>query len=120
MRDPTRGGVATTLCEIAASAGVAMTIEESAIPIHPQVRAACDLLGLDPLYLANEGKLLALVKEDEADKALKIIRQFPEGREAAIIGEVRESPAGRVEMRTTAGGRRLVTALSGEPLPRIC
>jgi len=120
MRDPTRGGVATTLCEIAASAGVAVSITESAIPIHPQVRVACDLLGLDPLYLANEGKLLAFVEEKEADNALKIMRQFPEGREAAIIGEVRESPAGRVEMRTTAGGRRLVTALSGEPLPRIC
>jgi hydrogenase expression/formation protein HypE len=120
MRDPTRGGVATTLCEIAASAGVAMTIEESAIPLHPQVRVACDLLGLDPLYLANEGKLLALVDEIEAENALKIIRQFPEGHEAAIIGEVCESPAGRVEMRTMAGGRRLVNPLSGEPLPRIC
>ncbi|VAW42561.1 [NiFe] hydrogenase metallocenter assembly protein HypE [hydrothermal vent metagenome] len=120
MRDPTRGGVGTTLCEIAARAGVAMTIDESAIPIHPQVRVACELLGLDPLYLANEGKFLALVTENEADNALKIIRQFPEGHEAAIIGEVRDSPAGRVEMRTTAGGRRLITALSGEPLPRIC
>jgi len=120
MRDPTRGGVATTLCEIAESAGVAMILDEAAIPVRPQVRTACELLGLDPLYLANEGKCLALVAAERVDQALAIMHQRPEGLDAAIIGRVEAAPAGRVEMKTLIGGSRLVTPLTGEPLPRIC
>jgi hydrogenase expression/formation protein HypE len=120
MRDPTRGGVATTLCEIAETAGVAMILDEETIPVHPQVQSACELLGLEPLYLANEGKCLVIVADDFADEALQIMRQIPAGKEAAIIGRVQDGPAGRVEITTLAGGRRLVTALTGEPLPRIC
>jgi len=120
MRDPTRGGVATTLCEIAEMAEVSMILDEAAIPIRPQVQSACELLGLEPLYLANEGKCLVVVAEDFVDDALRIMRQRPEGRDAAIIGRVEDGLAGRVEITTLAGGRRLVTALTGEPLPRIC
>ena len=120
MRDPTRGGVATTLCEIAETAGVAMILDEAAIPIRPQVQTACKLLGLEPLYLANEGKCLVLVAADFADQALDIMRKRPEGRDAAIIGRVEAAPAGRVEMKTLIGGNRMVTSLTGEPLPRIC
>ena len=120
MRDPTRGGVATTLCEIAEMAEVSMILDEAAIPIRPQVQSACELLGLEPLYLANEGKCLVVVAEDFVDDALRIMRQRPEGQDAAIIGRVEDGLAGRVEITTLAGGRRLVTALTGEPLPRIC
>lgn len=120
LRDPTRGGVATTLCEIAETAGVKITIEEELIPIKQCVTGACELLGMDPLYLANEGKCLALVKADVAEKALEIMRSYPEGKDAAIIGHVTEGSRGRVEMKTEAGGTRLVTPLTGEPLPRIC
>ncbi len=120
MRDPTRGGVATTLCEIAEAAGVTMLLDEAAIPIRPHVQSACELLGLEAIYLANEGKCLALVAEDFALEALEIMRLRPEGKDAAIIGRVEDGPKGRVEITTLAGGRRLVTALTGEPLPRIC
>ncbi len=120
MRDPTRGGVATTLCEISDTAGVSMNLDEAAIPVRPQVQSACDLLGLEPLYLANEGKCLVIVAPDFVEQALAIMRQRPEGRDAAIIGRVEDGVAGRVEMTTLAGGRRLVTPLTGEPLPRIC
>ncbi len=120
MRDPTRGGVATTLCEIAETAEVSMILDEAAIPVRPQVQSACELLGLEPLYLANEGKCLVVVAEDFVDDALRIMRQRPEGKNAVIIGRVEGGLAGRVEITTLAGGRRLVTALTGEPLPRIC
>ncbi len=121
MRDPTRGGFATALNEIAADSGVSMEIEEAAVPVRQEVRAACEILGLDPLYLANEGKMLLIVEEAHAGKALDIMRSFPHGREAAITGRVtgRDNP-GRVTMKTSAGGSRIMAALHGNPLPRIC
>lgn len=120
LRDPTRGGVATALSEIAKTAEVGMEIEESSIPIRPEVEAACELLGLDPLYLASEGKCLAFVAPDRSKRALDIMRSQPEGKDAAIIGMVTKGPAGRVVLKTAVGGARLVEPLSGEPLPRIC
>jgi hydrogenase expression/formation protein HypE len=120
LRDPTRGGVATTLNEVAASCGLSIELRDEALPVRPQVRAACELLGLDPLYLANEGKCLVVVKGDAAEKALTIIRATPEGREAAIIGRLTAAKAGRVIINTPIGGARVVTPLQGLPLPRIC
>ena len=120
LRDPTRGGVATTLNEIAANSGLGVELREEFLPVRPQVRAACELLGLEPLYLANEGKLLAVVSADQADTALKIMRETSEGAEAAVIGRMVGGKAGRVVITTPLGGLRLVTALHGEPLPRIC
>ena len=120
LRDPTRGGMATALSEIAKTAEVGMEIEESSIPIRPEVEAACELLGLDPLYLASEGKCLAFVAPDRSKRALDIMRSQPEGKDAAIIGMVTKGPAGRVVLKTAVGGARLVEPLSGEPLPRIC
>lgn len=120
LRDPTRGGVATSLNEIAATARVGIELDESRIPLKPQVEAACEILGMDPLYLANEGKCLALVDHDMADRVLRLMRSFPEGTDAAIIGQVTEGPAGRVVLKTSAGGSRIVSSLTGEPLPRIC
>lgn len=120
LRDPTRGGLATTLNEIAQSSGVAMELEEQAIPVGQAVSGVCELLGLDPLYLANEGKLIALVPEDEAQAALEAMQAHPKGGGAALIGRVLESPAGKVWLNTAVGGRRLLDMLSGEPLPRIC
>jgi hydrogenase expression/formation protein HypE len=120
LRDPTRGGVATSLNEIAANSGLSISIEEEALPIRPEVRAACEILGLEPLYLANEGKCLAIVSSDQADKALKIMQSCPEGKEAAIIGKLTQGKAGRVVINTPIGGSRVVTPLHGEPLPRIC
>ncbi|PXF59555.1 MAG: hydrogenase expression/formation protein HypE [Deltaproteobacteria bacterium] len=120
LRDPTRGGMATALCEIAKTAEVGMEIEESGIPIRPEVEAACELLGLDPLYLASEGKCLAFVAPDRSRRALDIMRSQPEGKDASIIGVVTKGPAGRVVLKTAVGGARMVESLSGEPLPRIC
>ncbi len=120
MRDPTRGGVATSLNEIAGNSGLAISIEDEALPIRPEVRAACEILGLEPLYLANEGKCLAIVSPDQAENALQIMRSCPEGKEAAIIGRLTEGKAGRVVINTPIGGSRVVTPLHGEPLPRIC
>lgn len=120
LRDPTRGGVATTLNEIAEAAGVGIELDEEKIPLHDEVAAACEILGMDPLYLANEGKCLALVQADSARNILQVMRSMPEGAEAAIIGKVTEAPAGRVVLKTIAGGSRIVSPLSGEPLPRIC
>jgi hydrogenase expression/formation protein HypE len=120
LRDPTRGGVATTLKEIARQSEVLLTIDEAAIPRKPQVRGLCDILGLDPLYVANEGKLLAFVAPDAADAALVALRRHPLGREAAIIGRVDQGEPGRVRMRTCVGGMRVVEMLAGEQLPRIC
>jgi hydrogenase expression/formation protein HypE len=120
LRDPTRGGVASALNEIAAKGGTGMLIREEAIPIHEEVRAACELLGLDPLYVANEGKLLAFVPPPSAERVLEAMRNHPLGREAAIIGEVVSEHAGTVVMQSRIGGKRVVDMLSGEQLPRIC
>jgi hydrogenase expression/formation protein HypE len=120
LRDPTRGGVATSLNEIAAAAQVAVELDENQLPIKPEVGAACEILGMDPLYLANEGKCLALVAAEHADRLLALMRSLPEGADAAIIGRVTKGPAGRVRLNTTAGGSRIVQSLTGEPLPRIC
>ncbi|MCP5221307.1 MAG: hydrogenase expression/formation protein HypE [Zoogloeaceae bacterium] len=120
LRDPTRGGLATTLNEIATQSGVGMTLDEKAIPVREQVDAACELLGLDPLYVANEGKLVVIVPADAAEAALAALRDHPLGREAARIGEVTADPNHFVQIRTSFGGKRMVDWLSGEQLPRIC
>ena len=120
LRDPTRGGLATTLNEIARQSSVGMLLDEAAIPVQPQVEAACELLGLDPLYIANEGKLMAIVDPAHADAALALLREHPLGRQAARIGSVQDDPHRFVQMATRLGGRRVVDWLSGEPLPRIC
>jgi hydrogenase expression/formation protein HypE len=120
MRDATRGGVATVLNEIALAAEVGVVIEESRLPVRPEVAGAGEILGIDPLYVANEGKLVAFVAPEWADAALAAIRALPSGCDAAIVGEVREEPPGRVLGRTTFGGHRLIDMLVGDPLPRIC
>ncbi|MCB2069504.1 MAG: hydrogenase expression/formation protein HypE, partial [Ottowia sp.] len=120
LRDPTRGGLATTLNEIATQSGVGMTLDEKAIPVREQVDAACELLGLDPLYVANEGKLVVIVPADAAEAALAAMRDHPLGREAARIGEVTTDLNHFVQIRTSFGGKRMVDWLSGEQLPRIC
>jgi hydrogenase expression/formation protein HypE len=120
MRDPTRGGVSSTLNEIAQQSQVGIEIEESSLPIHEQVRGACELLGLDPLYVANEGKLIAIVAPDAAATVLEAMRRNSLGAEAQIIGTVKKDPAGLVTMRTPLGTTRVVDMLSGDQLPRIC
>jgi len=120
MRDATRGGVATVLNEIALSAEVGIVLEENRVPVRPEVVGAGEILGIDPLYVANEGKLVAFVAPELADAALAAMRAEPAGREAAIVGEVREEPPGRVLGRTSFGGHRLIDMLVGDPLPRIC
>ncbi|QAZ38620.1 hydrogenase expression/formation protein HypE [Methylibium sp. Pch-M] len=120
LRDPTRGGLATTLNEIARQSGVGMLLQEDAIPVLPQVDAACELLGLDPLYIANEGKLVAACAPEAAEVVLAAMRAHPLGAQAARIGSVVEDPHRFVQMDTRFGGRRVVDWLSGEQLPRIC
>jgi len=120
LRDPTRGGLATTLNEIAAQSGAGMVIDEAAVPVLRQVEAACEFLGLDPLYVANEGKLVAIVPADRADRLLEVMRGHPLAERAALIGEVIEDPHHFVQMRTRFGGRRIVDWLAGDQLPRIC
>ncbi len=120
LRDPTRGGVATTLKEIAVQSQVDLTLTETALPINLQVAGACAILGLDPLFVANEGKLLALVAPEAAEAALAILRRYPGGDHAACIGEVSGVSAGRVLLRTAIGGLRSIEMLTGEQLPRIC
>jgi hydrogenase expression/formation protein HypE len=120
LRDPTRGGLATTLNEVARQSGVGMVLREADIPVKPQVDAACELLGLDPLYVANEGKLVAVVAPEAAEAVLAAMRAHPLGEQAARIGEVTEDPYHFVQMVTRLSGRRVVDWLSGEPLPRIC
>jgi len=120
LRDPTRGGVASTLHEIAKSAGVGIRLEERAIPVRADVRGACEILGLDPLYVANEGKCLAIVPADDADRALAAMRGSPLGRDAAVIGEVVADPGATVRLKSRIGGERIVDLMSGEQLPRIC
>ncbi len=120
LRDPTRGGLATTLNEIARQSGVAIVIEEERVPVRPAVAAACELLGFDPLYVANEGKLVAVVAREEGERVVQAMRADRYGQEAVIIGEVRPEPVGRVLMRTAIGSQRVLEMLSGELLPRIC
>lgn len=120
MRDPTRGGLSSVLNELAAASGVGVRIDESAIPIRPEVRGACELLGLDPLYVANEGKLVAVVPHRDADCVLQAMRTHPLGKNTALIGEVRADHPGMVILRSLVGGERVVTMLAGEQLPRIC
>jgi hydrogenase expression/formation protein HypE len=120
LRDPTRGGLATTLNEIAIQSQVCLVLQESRIQVHPAVRAACEMLGFDPLYVANEGKLVCAVPADDANPLLETMRRHPYGREAHIIGEVQPIPKARVLMKTTIGSTRVVDMLAGEMLPRIC
>jgi hydrogenase expression/formation protein HypE len=120
MRDPTRGGVATSLNELARDSGLAVHLSEEKIPVRDSVRGACELLGLDPLHIANEGQFLAVVAAESAGAGLEALRHAPGGREAAIIGEIREQPAGAVLVTTLYGGSRVIDMLVGDPLPRIC
>lgn len=120
LRDPTRGGLATTLNELAMQSSVGIKLKEKAIPVNPAVAAACELLGLDPLYVANEGKLICICDADDAEHLLKVMRSHPLGIESAIIGEVIEDDHGFVQMETGFGGSRIVDWLAGEQLPRIC
>ena len=120
LRDPTRGGLATTLNELARQSNVGIVIEEAKIPVKEEVKAACELLGLDPIYVANEGKLVAIVDPADADKILARIKKNRYGRDAAVIGEVASGHPGKVVMKTRLGPSRIVDMLSGELLPRIC
>ena len=120
MRDPTRGGVATALNELARASRTGIVIDESAIPVAATVAGACEILGIDPLYVANEGKLIAIVGPEVAEVALATMRAHPLGREATLIGEIREERPGMVILDTTFGGSRVVDTLAGDPLPRIC
>jgi len=120
MRDPTRGGAATSLNELARDCGLGITLAEEALPVRGAVRGACELLGLDPLHIANEGQFLAVVAPEYADAALNALNLCAGGEDARVIGEVREQPAGAVLVTTLYGGSRIVDMLVGDPLPRIC
>ena len=120
LRDPTRGGAATTLCEFVENRPLGVELEEEALPVRGEVRAACELLGLDPLYCANEGKLLCVAAPEDAERVLAAMKACPEGRDAAVIGRVSEAFPGKVTLRTPLGGRRILQKLSGAQLPRIC
>lgn len=120
LRDPTRGGAATTLNEFIEGSELGIELEEELIPVRPQVRAACDMLGLDALYCANEGKLLAVVAREDGEKLLEAMRRLPEGRDSAVIGRVTREHPGTLVMKTALGGRRILQKLTGAQLPRIC
>ncbi len=120
LKDPTRGGIATALNEIALGAEVAIALYEQAIPVRPEVRGACEILGLDPLTIANEGKLLACVAPDVVDEVVRVMQAHPLGRESAVIGTVQSEPSGMVFLQTEIGGTRVLDMLVGDPLPRIC
>lgn len=120
MRDPTRGGLATALNELAAASGIGVRIDERLIPVRREVTAACEILGFDPVYVANEGKLIAVVPASDADGLVAAMRGHPLGRDAAVIGEILTQRPGIVSMKSIAGGERVVTMLAGEQLPRIC
>jgi hydrogenase expression/formation protein HypE len=120
MRDPTRGGLATTLKEFATDSKCCMFIKEELIPVPPGVRGACELLGLDPLYVANEGILVAIVSPGVSDSLINVMKKHQLGKETTLIGEVQKAPAGMVLMKTFIGGTRIVEMLSGDQLPRIC
>ena len=120
LRDATRGGVATICNEVARAAGVAVVVEEDAVPVRPDVRGACELLGIDPLYVACEGRLVAVVDGEQVEAAMAALRSHPLGEGAAVIGRVRDDPPGLVLLKTSFGGTRIVDLLVGDPLPRIC
>jgi hydrogenase expression/formation protein HypE len=120
LRDATRGGVATICNEVARAAGVAVVVDEEAVPVRPEVRGACELLGIDPLYVACEGRLVAIVDGDQVEAAMAALRSHPLGEGAAVIGRVRDDPPGLVLLKTSFGGTRIVDLLVGDPLPRIC
>ncbi len=120
MRDATRGGVATVLNELAQDAGLNVTIEEESIPLRDAVRGACELLGLDPLHVANEGQFIAIVDERRAEEALAVLRAVEGGDEARLIGEIKERPERTVLGKASYGGYRIIDVLVGDPLPRIC
>ena len=120
MRDPTRGGLATALNELAEQAAVAVRLEEAALPLRPAVVGTCEILGIDPLYVASEGRLIAVVAEESAGEALTILRSHPLGAEAAMVGQISAEPEGIVVLQTAFGGSRVVDMLVGDPLPRIC
>ena len=120
MRDATRGGVATILNEIARAADLGVLASEDDIPVRPEVRGACELLGIDPMYVACEGRLVAVVPRDSAEAAVRVMRAHPLGAEAAVIGEVVADQPGIVRLKTAFGGTRIVDLLVGDPLPRIC
>jgi hydrogenase expression/formation protein HypE len=120
MRDPTRGGLATTLNEIVSGMGFGIKIFEEAIPIKEEIKAACEILGFDPLYLANEGKVVVIAPEESAQTIIKTMRQNPLGKESQIIGEIVKDSKGKVIMKTEIGGSRIIEMLAGDQLPRIC
>ena len=120
LRDPTRGGLATTLNEIAVQSQVGIRLDEQRIPVQPAVSAVCEMLGFDPLYIANEGKLVAVVAHEDAEAVLKVMRQTRYGEAAVIVGEVIAEPPRRVLLKTALGSTRVVDVLAGEMLPRIC
>jgi hydrogenase expression/formation protein HypE len=120
MRDPTRGGLATALNDLAGDAGLSVRLDEAALPVHPTVVGACEVLGIDPLYVANEGKLVAVVAPEAADEALALLRSHPLGVRAAIVGVVQDDPDALVLLDTALGGSRIVDVMVGDPLPRIC
>lgn len=120
LRDPTRGGAASALNEIARQSGVGIILEEDSLPVQPAVRSACEMLGFDPLYVANEGKCLVIVDREDADRVLTAMRESRYGKDAAVIGRVVANPRGRLLMETGLGSTRVVGVLAGEMLPRIC
>ena len=120
FRDPTRGGLASTLNELASASGVSITVDETAVPVRDQVRGACEMLGYDVYQVANEGKMVAVVPADAAPAALEAMRSTPYGVDAALIGEVTEGPSGKVYVKTAFGAKRIMDMLVGEQLPRIC
>ena len=120
LRDPTRGGIAAALNELAGQAGVGVLLDEEALPIREAVQGVCDILGFDPLYLANEGKLLAFTASEDTEKVLETMRRFPQGENACVIGHTTEEAAGQVALRTGIGGIRVVDMPMGNLVPRIC
>ena len=120
MRDPTRGGLATVLAELAAEGGVTVRLRETDVPIRDAVHSVCDILGLDPLYLACEGRVVAVVPADQQERALEALRSLPEGREAQAVGEIASAGPGPVVLQTRYGGTRLYDVLASDQLPRIC
>jgi hydrogenase expression/formation protein HypE len=120
MRDPTRGGVATVLNELAGKTGLGIEIEESALPVNRGVTAMCELLGFDPLYIANEGKVLIVTNPMEGNHILEIMKKNKLGKQSAIIGRITSDHPGKVVLKTETGGRRIIDSLTGDPLPRIC
>ena len=120
MRDATRGGVGTVCNELVKDSPFALVLDEQSLPVEPQVLGACDMLGIDPLYVANEGKFVAIVAAEEADAAVAAMRAHPQGARATVVGEIMAEPHGIVALRTSFGGSRIVDMLVGDPLPRIC